>query len=142
MATDILYLETSAWLTWLLGEPESLRLQKILDKAAAILTSRLTLIECERALIVAEESDRISPADRMKALGVCHQKSSEWVIMEIHEEIALRASQRFPIEPVRSLDAIHLATALQFLQAEPTLKVVSLDKRILLNLTPLGLKSV
>ncbi len=59
--------------------------------------------------------------------------------MEITAEVRNRASMNFPIEPVRSLDAIHLATALEFMQAYNEMKVISFDKRIIDNLEPLGL---
>ena len=51
----------------------------------------------------------------------------------------LRAGQAFPVEPVRTLDALHLASALEFLVLFPDLKVLSLDDRVLANLPQLGL---
>jgi hypothetical protein len=59
--------------------------------------------------------------------------------MEITKEIREGASQPFPVEPVRSLDAIHLSTALEFLKLYPGLKVLSFDKRINDNIPSLGL---
>ena len=44
------------------------------------------------------------------------------------------------VEPVRSLDAIHLATALEFTKVVATLGVLSFDTRITDNLDPLGLE--
>ena len=59
--------------------------------------------------------------------------------MEITKEIREGASQPFPVEPVRSLDAIHLSTALEFLKIYPEMKVLSFDKRINDNIPSLGL---
>jgi hypothetical protein len=42
---------------------------------------------------------------------------------------------------VRTLDAIHLATALRFATTFPALPVLTFDERILANLEPLGLAS-
>ncbi len=57
------------------------------------------------------------------------------------DDILERAGKPFPREPVRSLDAIHLASALELLQAFPELKVLSHDAGILANLPELGLPS-
>ncbi|TVR90853.1 MAG: hypothetical protein EA428_07160 [Spirochaetaceae bacterium] len=53
-------------------------------------------------------------------------------------EIQRRAAESFPVEPLRSLDALHLATALSFLELYSDLRVLSFDTRILDNLGALG----
>jgi hypothetical protein len=53
--------------------------------------------------------------------------------------VLLRARARVPQEPVCTLDALHLATALQFLEAAGTLTLISLDARIRDNAVALGL---
>lgn len=50
--------------------------------------------------------------------------------MEMNFPVKRRSAESFPIEPVRSLDAIHLATALQFLEVYPSLEFLTLDERI------------
>ncbi len=45
----------------------------------------------------------------------------------------------FPVEPIRTLDALHLASALELLRLFPDLTVLSFDRRIVENLAPLGL---
>ncbi|MBI2346165.1 MAG: hypothetical protein HYV03_04650, partial [Deltaproteobacteria bacterium] len=67
------------------------------------------------------------------------QGAAQWHIMEITAEVRARAGRPFPSEPIRSLDAIHLATALEFVRAFPDLTVLSFDDRVLRNLAPLGL---
>lgn len=59
--------------------------------------------------------------------------------MEITPNIRLRAAEPFPVEPVRTLDAIHLATAVHFASEFSDLSVLTFDERILSNLEPLGL---
>lgn len=44
------------------------------------------------------------------------------------------------VEPVRSLNAVHLASAIELLAAYPDLMVLSFDDRIIANLEPLGLE--
>ncbi len=136
------YLETSAALAWLLGEPEGSRVISILEGADEVVTSVLTLVEVERAFIRAAAGDMISEADRMRLVGLLNETQVQWTTMEITAEVQRRASGRFPVEPVRTLDAIHLATALEFLKILPATCVLSLDHRIVSNLGPLGLSSV
>lgn len=135
------YIESSAVLAWLLGEPDSKNILAVLNKAEVVVTSVLTLIETERSLIRAEKKKIIRPADRQKLKGLLKKSASRWTRMEITEEVQARAKDPYPIEPVRSLDGIHLATILEFVEIFPELVVLSGDKRLLANLEPLGLKT-
>jgi len=64
-----------------------------------------------------------------------------WILMELSEEVRARAGRAFPVEPLRTLDAIHLATALIFLRVFPDLRLLIFDSRILENALPLGIVS-
>lgn len=59
--------------------------------------------------------------------------------MEISDEVRSRAGRVFPVEPVRTLDAIHLATALIFMRAFQDFQLLSYDERLLENSRPLGI---
>ena len=48
----------------------------------------------------------------------------------------------FPGEPIRALDAIHLATALVIRDIYPDLRVLSLDQRVRQNAAALGFEVV
>lgn len=50
--------------------------------------------------------------------------------MAITREIIDRARLPFPGEPIRSLDAIHLASALVAMESVPDLALLSLDRRV------------
>ncbi|MCC6272423.1 MAG: type II toxin-antitoxin system VapC family toxin [Deltaproteobacteria bacterium] len=132
------YLETSFLLAWLFSESNAKAIARALSKAEAICTSTLTLLEAKRSLIRQESLKRITSAQRSQSLGLLEQASRNWFLMEINFPVKKRASESFPIEPVRSLDAIHLATALQFLEVYPDLEFLTLDDRIAVNLGPLG----
>ena len=84
----------------------------------------------------------LKPADRQRLRGILYQTVQAWDLMEITPEVRSRAAMPFPLEPVRSLDAIHLATALEFLKSFPDLQILSRDQRIIANLEPLGLLTV
>src|SRR3989442_1211236 len=67
------------------------------------------------------------PADR-RAPPVA--AASHWHVLRIAAEIVDRARQPFPGEPIRTLDAIHLASALVARTAVAGVQLLSLDDRI------------
>jgi hypothetical protein len=63
-----------------------------------------------------------------------------WRLMPISREIVNRARQPFPGEPIRSLDAIHLASALLVAGSLPDFALLSLDRRVRATGARLGLR--
>ena len=57
-------------------------------------------------------------------------------------EIVQRSRRSFPCEPIRALDAIHLATALAVRSLSPDVHVLSFDDRIRDNAASLGFQVV
>jgi predicted nucleic acid-binding protein len=135
----VLYLETSAVLTWLLGQSRAEEVRAAIDRADAIVTSTLTFAEAGRALVRAEREQFVRAADAQKLRALLQRTRTGWMAMVVSEQILARASQPFPEEPVRILDAIHLATALEFIRAFPDLGILSFDQRILDNAAALGI---
>lgn len=134
------YMESSALLAKLLNEPPAHAITLMLSKAELVAASTLTLLETRRACCRLRALQKISAAGEQELLGLLEEYAREWNIREISPTIQTRAGERFPVEPVRSLDAIHLATILELIQVYPDLRVLSFDDRVLDNLTPLGLK--
>lgn len=132
------YAETSAVLRWLFGEERGEAVRTRLAAAAKVTTSRLTLIETRRVVRRAERAGRITAAQSADLLAVFAQAASTWAVLEVSEEVARRAEEGFPTEPVRTLDAIHLASALFLRQSFPDLEIVSADERVLANAALLG----
>jgi predicted nucleic acid-binding protein len=137
-----LYIETSAILTWLLGEPAAKIVREAIDGHETVVSSALSIVETERALIRAESTGMITASERYKIKGLFSGTYSDWFLMEITPSVRKRASEAFPIEPLRTLDAIHLATALELMQLYEDLDVLSFDARIRNNLVPLGIHAV
>jgi predicted nucleic acid-binding protein len=135
----IAYAESSAVLTWLLGEPEQAAIRKMLADAERVVASTLTRVECARALARGANSERISRRDELAALQLLDRVSASWATLELTGRVLDRACARFPHEPLRTLDALHLATAAMFHEALGTLTMVSLDERIRENAMALGL---
>lgn len=133
------YLETSAVLAWLLGEKAADRVREAIDGAEAVVTSSLMSVETERAIVRAESNDLLRAGDGQRLRGAFQRAQARWARMAISEEVLSRASRPFPVEPVRTLDAIHLSTALIFAKVFPELRVLSFDRRILDNAEALGI---
>ena len=133
-----LYAESSAILAWLLGEVEGEEVRKHLAGAEEVFTSVLTLVESERVLIRAQVVEGLKEGnvvDRRRALAGA---SRHWHLLQLHDEILDRAHRPFPGEPVRTLDALHLASALAARAAVPELTVLSLDRAIRRTSADLG----
>ena len=137
----VVYAETSAVVAWLLGDESGLLARRGLDSADQIVASVLTLLEATRGIRRAASERRISAVNASRLQGLLTQTTTAWQLLEITPDIRVRAAEPFPIEPVRTLDALHLATALHFARVFPGLPVLSFDERILANLEPLGLAS-
>jgi predicted nucleic acid-binding protein len=125
-----IYAESSAVLAWLLGEEASHRVREVLRRAALVTASDLTIMECDRVLIRTVklgEIDEATAADRRARLNAA---AAHWHIWRISSEIVGRTRNPFPAEPVRTLDAIHLASALAVRSAVAGIELLSLDDRI------------
>lgn len=125
-----LYAESSAVLAWLLGEAGGEEVRRLLADAAAIFASRLAVVEIDRVLIRAQVVEKLREVDVVGRRRVLAQASRHWHLLHLHEEILDRARRPFPGEPVRTLDALHLASALAVRAAVPDLAVLSLDARL------------
>ncbi|MCZ6888296.1 MAG: type II toxin-antitoxin system VapC family toxin [Gammaproteobacteria bacterium] len=134
-----LYVESSAVLAWLLGEPAGNEIASTLAGAAQVFTSELTLIECDRVLFRAAVNGVLSESAVAECRRVLGAASDRWTRFGIDTEIVSRARREFPREPVRSLDAIHLATVLVARNLVSEVTLLSLDERIRTNGESLGL---
>lgn len=117
-------------LAWLLGEEAGQRVREVLRRAALVTASDLAVLECDRVLIRAVrlgEIDEATAADRRVLLNAA---ATHWHLWRVSSEIVDRARRPFPAEPVRALDAIHLASALAVRSAVPGIELLSLDDRI------------
>lgn len=137
-----LYVESSAALRWLFAEEDGERIREALAAASKVVTSRLTLIETRRVIRRAEREGRLTAAQSVDLLSIFAQAASTWAVCEIIHDIAQRAEESFPAEPVRTLDAIHLASALFLRQALPDLVFLSRDERVQSNARALGFEAV
>ena len=105
------------------------------------MTSVLSLVEVERELARAEHQRVLTARQAKRLRGMLARGRASWILMEISGEVRARAGMAFLVEPLRTPDAIKLATALIFLRVFPDLRLLSFDSRILENALPLGIVS-
>lgn len=125
-----LYAESSAVLAWLLGEDTGRPMREALIGAETVVSSDLTLIECDRALHRATALRELTERAAAACKASLVRASLSWNILRISPRIVERSRQPFPEEPIRALDAIHVASVLFALQAFHELALLSLDERI------------
>ena len=135
----LLYAESSAVVAWLLDESVAPTIERAFVAAEAVIASELTLLETERVLVRAETARALTPEQAERCRDRLRLASDHWMLMRIQGRLLERAGRPFPVEPVRTLDAIHLASALQARDAVVSLAILSLDRRIRENALALGI---
>ncbi|MEO7456543.1 MAG: type II toxin-antitoxin system VapC family toxin [Gemmatimonadaceae bacterium] len=134
-----LYVETSAVLAWLLGEPSQHATLEALRSAEHVFTSALTTVECARGLARARTSGRITAVEELAALRLLDEAEPRWHVHDLSDAVLSRARGRFPVEPVRTLDAFHLATVQVLQEALGAITVLSFDDRVRENARALSM---
>ena len=117
-------------LSWLLAENSSGTVRTILSEADLVIASDLTLIECDRVLIRAITTKHISEGQVSDRRAMLARVSEHWTVFRVDADIVARARQPFPQEPIRTLDAIHLATAIIARNLVPEIQLLTLDTRV------------
>jgi len=125
-----LYAESSAVLAWLLDEPTAPAVRQLLGGAKVIVASDLTLIECDRVLLRALALGELTEAQAADRRAHLIAAAAHWHILRIAAETVDRARQPFPGDPIRTLDAIHLASLVVARSALVGLRLLSLDERV------------
>ena len=133
-----LYAESSAVLAWLLQESAAAEVSTLLAGADLIMGSDLVLVECDRALHRLTHQQELSEATAADLRARLARASTRWFLVPVSEDVVARARESFPMEPVRSMDALHLASALVGRRAVPGISILSLDRRVRDNGQALG----
>lgn len=110
----------------------------MLRSADRRVTSVLTLAEAHRALVRAVASGRMRAAQRLEAVHAITTFASKCDLVAVSDDVLARAGRPFPVEPIRTLDAIHLATAELLGEPHGSVTVLTRDRRVRDNATTLG----
>ena len=133
-----LYLESSAIVRVTVERHPLLRAR--IEAARKVTTSTLMETETRRAIVRAEREGRIDGRQRRESEAWLGTIVRVCEIVSMDDAILARAAADFPVEPVRTLDAIHLASALHWAEAIGTLTMVSCDDRVRENAKAFGWK--
>src|SRR4051812_563426 len=72
--------------------------------------SALTLAEAGRAIVRARATGRLMPGDELVAVRALQTFERRCFIVDVDRAVLARVRRPFPVEPIRTLDAVHLAT--------------------------------
>lgn len=126
----ILYVESSAVLAWLLNEPGASAVLQQLRAADRVCTSVLTGVECARALTRARQMGHLTRVEELAASQLLATAEAGWDLFAMTDAVMVRARAPLPNDPVRTLDALHLATALVLREHVGAVTILTLDDRI------------
>lgn len=101
-------------------------------------TSALTLAEAGRAIIRARATGRLTPADEQAAVRALRTFERRCFTVDVDRAVLTRVRRAFPIEPIRTLDAVHLATMELLGEAPQLVTVVTRDARVRDNAQAFG----
>lgn len=125
-----LYLDTSAVLRAVLENGTSPEVEAKIAGAPALITSRLALVESSRALHRLRQLGQISEAQ----LADAHREvAALWARCELWEltpAVCEMARQVAPGKPLRTLDALHLATFVLAREKIEDIELLTVDLRL------------
>jgi len=101
-------------------------------------TSALTLAEAGRAIIRARATGRFTVVDERAAVRALRTFERRCFIVEVDRAVFARVRRPFPIEPIRTLDAVHLATTELLGEPPQVVTIVTRDVRVRDNARALG----
>ena len=133
------YADTSAVCAQLFGEPAAELVRQRLTDAEVVVTSRLTLVEAARAIARGRTSGRFTDVQALALRRLLDEIVEPWAIVDLVGYVTTRAAEPFPAEPVRSLDALQLASAEVFRRSLRDVVVLTLDERMRTNAVAMGL---
>jgi hypothetical protein len=136
------YAESSSVLAWLLAEPSAESIQSELASAELVIASDLTFVECDRAVFRATLTGELTEAEAAGRRSTLSRAATHWILFRIDGEIVERARRPFPVEPIRTLDALHLSTALLVRSLVPEMRLLTLDRRVRDNGAALGFEII
>ena len=130
------YVESSALVAALL-ERDSRALESVRTPGRRV-TSALTIAETARAILRARATARLTTGEEQAAVGALRRFELRCYVVGVTDAVLARVRRPFPIEPIRTLDAVHLATMEMIDEPPPLVVVVTRDVRVRENAEALG----
>ena len=130
------YIESSALVTALL-ERDRDALKSVRTKGRRV-TSALTIAEAARAILRARAAARLTAEEERAAVRALRRFERRCYLVAVTDTVLARVRRPFPVEPIRTLDAVHLATAELLGEPPPLVTIVTRDARVRDNAAALG----
>ena len=111
---------------------------KRIPRGAMQVTSALTLAEAGRAIIRARAAGRLTAEEERAAVRALRTFERRCFILDVDRAVLDRVRRPFPVEPIRTLDAVDLATAELLGEAPSLMTFVTRDGRVRENAEALG----
>jgi predicted nucleic acid-binding protein len=102
------------------------------------IASALTLAEAARAILRARVTGRLTVEQERASVRALGRFERRCYVVAVTEAVLARVRRPFPIEPIRSLDAVHLATAEMLGEPPALVTIVTRDARVRENAEALG----
>ena len=109
-----------------------------LPAGARLVTSALTLAETARAIIRARVAERLTVEQERAAVKALRTFARRCFVLDVDSDVLNRVGRRFPVEPIRTLDAVHLATIGVLDESPQFVTIVTRDTRVRDNALALG----
>ena len=130
------YIESSALVVALLERDVAARAS--IRAEGKRITSALTLAEAARAILRGRANGRLSEADERAATRGLQVFARRCALVSVTDAVLARVGRPFPVEPIRTLDALHLATAEELAEPPALVTIVTRDARVRDNARALG----
>ena len=101
-------------------------------------TSALTIAETARAIVRARAAARLTAEEEHAAVRALRRFERRCYLVAVTDTVLARVRRPFPVEPVRTLDAVHLATTELLGEPPPSITIVTRDVRVRENAEALG----
>ncbi len=101
-------------------------------------TSALTFAETTRVIVRARATGRLTPEQERAAVRGLRTFRRRCFVLDVDRAVLSRVSRAFPVEPIRTLDAIHLATAERLDEPPQLVTIVTRDARVRDNAQAMG----
>ena len=127
--SSVVYLDTSAVLRAVLERGLTPEVERAIDTARWLITSRLALVESARALLRlrAQGVSETAVADARREVDSIWARCALW---EMTPAVCELASHVAPLRSLRTLDAIHLATFLHARSQLGDVTLITADRRL------------
>jgi predicted nucleic acid-binding protein len=129
-------MESSALVAALLER--DLAVVKKTPRGTQLVTSALTLAEAGRAIIRARATGRLTADQQRAAVRAIRTFERRCFVLDVDRAVLNRVRRPFPVEPIRTLDAVHLATVELLGEVLPLVTFVTRDDRVRKNAEALG----